>query len=35
MAEENNANKVDLADPEHIECPYKMYASLHESGALA
>ena len=34
MAEENNANKVDLSDPEHIECPYKTYASLHESGGV-
>ena len=34
MAEENNANKVNLSDPEHIECPYKMYASLHEAGGV-
>ena len=34
MAEENNATRVDLADPEHIECPYKMYASLHEAGGV-
>lgn len=34
MAEENNTNRVDLADPEHIECPYKMYASLHEAGGV-
>ena len=34
MAEENNANELDMADPGHIECPYKMYASLHESGGV-
>ncbi len=33
MADSKN-NEVDLTASEHIECPYKMYASLHQSGGV-
>ena len=33
MADSKN-NEVDLTASQHIECPYKMYASLHQSGGV-
>jgi len=33
MADSKN-NEVDLTASEHIECPYKMYASLHQAGGV-
>ncbi|MDA0651042.1 MAG: hypothetical protein O2876_08590, partial [Proteobacteria bacterium] len=33
MAEEKIL-EIDLAHPEHIECPYKMYASMHAQGGV-
>ena len=33
MADSKN-NEVDLTASEHIECPYKMYASLHQAGGI-
>ena len=33
MAEDTTPT-MNLADSEHIECPYKAYASLHEAGGV-
>ena len=33
MAEDKTL-EVDLANPDHIECPYKMYASMHAQGGV-
>ena len=31
---EDAAPEIDLSETSHIECPYKMYASLHEAGGV-
>ena len=31
---EDTTPEMNLADSEHIECPYKAYASLHEAGGV-
>ena len=31
---EDTTPEMNLADSEHIECPYKAYATLHEAGGV-
>ena len=34
MTDNKNTTEVNLADEGHIECPYKMYAELHQAGGV-